>query len=74
MDVFLQLYWEDPRIRVINNKLDQIELTWDQKHKFWIPDLYIRQLREMKVLSIFQEMAAIRLYNNNTIRISIGLV
>ncbi|XKL61113.1 hypothetical protein PGB90_008170 [Kerria lacca] len=72
LDVFLQLYWEDPRIRVINNKLDQIELTWDQKHKFWIPDLYIRQLREMKVLSIFQEMAAIRLYNNNTIRISIG--
>lgn len=72
LDVFLQLYWQDQRIRIIDNKTQMIELTWDKEQKFWIPDLYIRQLREMKVLSVFQDMAAIRLYRNSTLRISIG--
>ncbi|XP_065215872.1 glycine receptor subunit alpha-2-like isoform X2 [Planococcus citri] len=72
LDVFLQVYWQDPRIRIIDNKTDQLELAWDKDHKFWVPDLYIRQLREMRVLSVFQEMAAIRLYRNSTLRISIG--
>ena len=70
--MFLQVYWDDPRIRIIDNKTEQLELAWDKDHKFWVPDLYIRQLREMRVLSVYQEMAAIRLYRNSTLRISIG--
>ncbi|XP_025411445.1 glycine receptor subunit alpha-1-like isoform X2 [Sipha flava] len=71
LDVFLHVYWEDPRIRILDNT-SQVELTWDKDPRFWIPDLYIRQLREMKVLTLFQDIASIRLYNNSTLRISIG--
>lgn len=72
LDVFLHVYWNDPRIRILDNTSSQVELTWDKDPKFWIPDLYIRQLREMKVLTLFQDIASIRLYNNSTLRISIG--
>ncbi|KAI5718821.1 hypothetical protein M8J76_000680 [Diaphorina citri] len=59
LDVFLQLYWTDERITIDNTSLiDQVELTWEKDHAFWIPDLYIRQLREMRVLALFQDMAA----------------
>ncbi|XP_025207706.1 glycine receptor subunit alpha-3-like isoform X3 [Melanaphis sacchari] len=71
LDVFLHVYWEDPRIWILGNA-SQVELTWDKDPKFWIPDLYIRQLREMKVLTLFQDLASIRLYDNSTLRISIG--
>jgi len=71
LDVFLHVYWDDARIRILDNT-SQVELTWDKDPKFWIPDLYIRQLREMKVLTLFQDIASIRLYSNSTLRISIG--
>ncbi|KAK6625241.1 hypothetical protein RUM43_005535 [Polyplax serrata] len=71
LDVFLQVYWEDPRIRILG-EFDYAELTWQQRDRFWVPDLYIRQLREMKVLLLFQEMTSVRLYRNSTMRVSIG--
>lgn len=37
-----------------------------------VPDLYIRQLREMKVLTLFEEISSLRLYQNSTITLSIG--
>lgn len=51
---------------------DYLEIMWDKEQKFWVPDVYIRQLREMKVLSLFQEMISVRLFRNHTIRVSIG--
>ncbi|BES95402.1 glycine receptor beta [Nesidiocoris tenuis] len=79
LEVFLQVYWEDTRINIteeLPDADDHLELTWDTTHveeqKFWIPDLYIRQLRDMKVLSLFQEMTSVRIYRNQTMRISIG--
>lgn len=73
MEVFLRVYWEDPRIEIRGNESsDHLELTWEKEPKFWIPDVYIRQLREMKILSLFQEMASVRLYRNHTVRLSIG--
>ncbi|KAJ1530478.1 hypothetical protein ONE63_005377 [Megalurothrips usitatus] len=72
LDLFLQVYWEDPRVHACCNH-SVVELTWTQQQpKFWVPDLYIRQLREMKVLSLFQEMTSVRLYSNSTMRVSIG--
>ena len=71
----MQVYWQDARVKInnaSNSTFDVIELTWQEQQKFWVPDLYIRQLREMKVLSLFQEMASVRLYKNQTMRISIG--
>lgn len=38
----------------------------------WVPDLYIRQLREMRVLTLFEEISSLRLYPNSTISLSIG--
>ncbi|XP_073985472.1 glycine receptor subunit alpha-2-like isoform X2 [Rhodnius prolixus] len=74
LEVFLQVYWEDHRINITAELegTDHLELTWEKEQKFWVPDLYIRQLRDMKVLSLFQEMTSFRLYKNHTMRVSIG--
>lgn len=56
------------------SEVDYLELNWGRENDFWVPDLYIRQLRDMKVLSLFQDMTSVRLYRNNTMRVSIGLV
>ncbi|KAJ8872203.1 hypothetical protein PR048_025805 [Dryococelus australis] len=72
LDVFLNVQWKDRRVRIVSEALESMELTWEQRQLFWIPDLYIRQLREMRVLSLFQEMTSLRLYRNQTMRISIG--
>lgn len=80
-DVFLQVMWEDPRIKPkdtdsgrigTNGPETFIQLTTDERHMLWIPDLYIRQLREMKVLTLFEEISSLRLYRNSTISFSIG--
>ncbi|CAB3363870.1 glycine receptor subunit alpha-4-like [Cloeon dipterum] len=71
IDVFLQVYWQDPRVHLLGNR-DHVELTWAQRHSFWVPDLYIRQLRDMRMVQVFQEMASMRLYANSTFRVSIG--
>lgn len=49
-----------------------IELTIEQRSQIWIPDLYIRQLREMKILKLFEEISSLRIYENSTISMSIG--
>lgn len=73
-DVFLQVIWEDKRVHHKNNSTDQryIELKVEERHKLWVPDLYIRQLREMKVLTLFEEISSLRLYNNSTMVLSLG--
>ncbi|XP_031631400.1 glycine receptor subunit alpha-3-like isoform X2 [Contarinia nasturtii] len=73
-DVFLQVIWEDKRIHHRNNTTDQkyIELKIEERHKIWVPDLYIRQLREMKVLTLFEEISSLRLYKNSTLVLSLG--
>ncbi|XP_049789238.1 glycine receptor subunit alpha-4-like [Schistocerca nitens] len=73
LDVFLYVHWRDPRVHIRNDTdVNHVELTWKHRERFWVPDLYIRQLREMKVLSLFQEMTSLRLFRNHTMRISIG--
>lgn len=49
-----------------------IQLTSEERHMIWVPDLYIRQLREMKVQTLFEEISSLRLYPNSTISLSIG--
>lgn len=39
-----------------------------------VPDLYIRQIREMKVLTLFEEISSLRLYKNSTLVFSLGYV
>ena len=75
-DVFLKVIWEDFRIRPKENidlsDRNYIQLTSEERHLIWVPDLYIRQLREMRVLSLFEEISSLRLYMNSTITLSIG--
>jgi hypothetical protein len=62
----------DSRIKTHGEK-NYIELTLEQRNQIWIPDLYIRQLREMKILSgLFEEISSLRIYENSTISMSIG--
>ncbi|KAJ4432680.1 hypothetical protein ANN_21303 [Periplaneta americana] len=73
LDVFMNVYWEDYRVFINDTEdVEFVEITWDERNELWVPDLYIRQLREMKVLALFQEMTSIRLYRNSTLRASIG--
>lgn len=79
--------WEDKRIKHRNDSMipeisttDQytpeqntfIDLKVEERHKIWVPDLYIRQLREMKVLTLFEEISSLRLFRNSTIIFSLG--
>ncbi|GLH00247.1 Glutamate-gated chloride channel, partial [Gryllus bimaculatus] len=72
LDVFLYVYWMDTRISLKQHLDEHVEITWEHRHALWVPDLYIRQLREMKVLSLFEDMTSLRLYRNSTLRISFG--
>lgn len=73
-DVFLQVVWLDKRIRPVADlgPKHYIELTMDQRNAIWVPDLYIRQLREMKILKVFEEISSLRIFENSTISLSIG--
>lgn len=54
------------------NSKNYIELTSQERRSIWVPDLYIRQLREMKILTLFDEIFSLRLYENSTISLSLG--
>ncbi|XP_063378304.1 glycine receptor subunit alpha-2-like isoform X2 [Cydia fagiglandana] len=69
LDVFLQVSWKDPRLKV---GLESIDLPWEFRQLIWTPDLYIWQLQTMRILSVLQEMASLRLYKNSTVSVSIG--
>lgn len=73
-DVFLQVVWMDMRLKPSSDVGEKgyIELTLEQRTNIWTPDLYIRQLREMKILKLFEEISSLRIYENSTISLSIG--
>ncbi|XP_053674186.1 glycine receptor subunit alpha-2-like [Anopheles nili] len=75
-DVFLQITWEELRIQPVlaagSMVGEYVELTKADRDMLWVPDLYIRQLREMKMLTLFEEISSLRLYENSTISLSIG--
>ncbi|XP_035785091.1 glycine receptor subunit alpha-1-like isoform X2 [Anopheles albimanus] len=73
-DVFLQVTWEDLRIQPVMANMvgEYVDLTKADRDMIWVPDLYIRQLREMKMLNVFEEISSLRLYENSTISLSIG--
>ncbi|XP_050094626.1 glycine receptor subunit alpha-1-like [Anopheles aquasalis] len=73
-DVFLQVTWEDLRIQPVMANMvgEYVDLTKADRDMIWVPDLYIRQLREMKMLNVFEEISSLRLYENSTISLAIG--
>ncbi|KAJ2952969.1 hypothetical protein O0L34_g7344 [Tuta absoluta] len=71
LDVFLQVSWEEPRLHVPAG-VDHIDLPWEFRQLIWTPDLYIWQLQTMRILSVLQEMASLRLYKNGTVSVNIG--
>lgn len=66
LDVFLQVSWEEPRLNVPPGR-SFIDLPWEFRQLIWTPDLYIWQLQTMKIQSVLQEMASLRLYSNRTV-------
>ncbi|XP_026495353.2 glycine receptor subunit alpha-4-like isoform X7 [Vanessa tameamea] len=71
LDVFLQVSWEEMRLKVPPGR-SYIDLPWEFRQLIWTPDLYIWQLQTMRILSVLQEMASLRLYANRTVSVSIG--
>ncbi|CAH2086287.1 unnamed protein product [Euphydryas editha] len=71
LDVFLQVSWEETRLKVPPG-MPYIDLPWEFRQLIWTPDLYIWQLQTMRILSVLQEMASLRLYANRTVSVSIG--
>lgn len=77
IDVFLQVSWEDPRLVPVDDPVapltkQYVELTLAERETVWVPDLYIRQLRELKVMALLEELSSLRLYKNSTLVLSIG--
>lgn len=68
------MVWVDKRVKLSEGQRPKnyIELTMEQRNFIWVPDLYIRQLREMKILKVFEEISSLRIYENSTISLSIG--
>lgn len=73
LDVFLQVSWEDTRLHLPSG-IPFIDLPWEFRQLIWTPDLYIWQLQTMRIMSVLQEMASLRLYSNSTVSVSIGFV
>ena len=71
MDAFLQVSWEDLRLKTPHH-MPYIDLPWEFRQLIWTPDLYIWQLQTMRIMSVLQEMASLRLYANRTVSVSIG--
>ncbi|XP_026329629.1 gamma-aminobutyric acid receptor subunit delta-like isoform X2 [Hyposmocoma kahamanoa] len=71
LDVFLQVSWQEHRLHVPHGR-PFIDLPWEFRQLIWTPDLYIWQLQTMRILSVLQEMASLRLYSNGTVSVSIG--
>ncbi|XP_037973837.2 gamma-aminobutyric acid receptor subunit delta isoform X3 [Plutella xylostella] len=71
LDVFLQVSWTEPRLHMPPG-LAFLDLPWEFRQLIWTPDLYIWQLQTMKLQSVLQEMASLRLYSNGTVSVSIG--
>ncbi|KAL0842224.1 hypothetical protein ABMA28_014384 [Loxostege sticticalis] len=71
LDIFLQVSWEELRLHMPKNT-PFIDLPWEYRQLIWTPDLYIWQLQTMRILSVLQEMASLRLYSNGTVSVSIG--
>ncbi|XP_028170781.1 gamma-aminobutyric acid receptor subunit delta-like isoform X2 [Ostrinia nubilalis] len=71
LDIFLQVSWEEHRLHIPKNT-PFIDLPWEYRQLIWTPDLYIWQLQTMRILSVLQEMASLRLYSNGTVSVSIG--
>ncbi|CAH0721789.1 unnamed protein product, partial [Brenthis ino] len=71
LDAFLQVSWEDMRLKIPPH-MPYIDLPWEFRQLIWTPDLYIWQLQTMRIMSVLQEMASLRLYANRTVSVSIG--
>ncbi|XP_041976829.1 gamma-aminobutyric acid receptor subunit delta-like isoform X3 [Aricia agestis] len=71
LDVFLQVSWEERRLSTPPG-MPFIDLPWEFRQLIWTPDLYIWQLQTMRILSVLQEMASLRIYANRTVSVSIG--
>ncbi|XP_062549549.1 glycine receptor subunit alpha-2-like isoform X1 [Armigeres subalbatus] len=76
IDAFLQVTWEDPRLVPDDSAgtmtKEYMELTPTEQMTVWVPDLYIRQLREMRVMTLFEEISKLRLYKNSTLVLTKG--
>lgn len=73
LDVFLQLSWRESRLHIPPGKTF-IDLPWEFRQLIWMPDLFIWQLQTMRIHSVLQEIAELRLYSNGTVSLVIGLV
>ncbi|XP_030027201.1 gamma-aminobutyric acid receptor subunit delta isoform X3 [Manduca sexta] len=71
LDVFLQVSWAENRLHMPSG-MPFIDLPWEFRQLIWTPDLYIWQLQTMRIMSVLQEMASLRLYSNGTVSVSIG--
>lgn len=71
LDVFLQLSWSETRLHTPPGK-SFIDLPWEFRQLIWMPDLFIWQLQTMRIHSVLQEIAELRLYSNGTVSLVIG--
>lgn len=71
MDVFLRLYWTETRLLLPETYLNSslpMRVNKEEISQFWVPDLFIVQLRQIKNREIFHELKDFKIFVNKTIR------
>lgn len=73
MDLLLRIYWLENRVTVNRNFLDKnnksrpVSLDADVVDMFWFPDIYIRQMKNMKLMEMFYKLRSMKLFNTGQV-------
>ena len=71
LETSLKFYWPDPRISVDQRKIQDkkyVTLNSEEYSRFWIPDIFIDQAKDLRDPTFYRKPASFRVYNNGTMR------
>jgi len=77
LETTLRLFWKDPRIKPRQEHIESedsigqyITLNPRRADSIWMPDIFIDQVKALRVPSFYTRPASLRVYNDSTIRYS----
>ena len=71
LDMFLSLYWKDPRLKYVGddlniqthtNRSSYMRLSKEWAEKLWLPDIYVRKMKYIKEPKLLQEFGGTGTY------------
>ena len=69
LETTIRLFWIDNRVKMAFPEVHEyVTLNPKAAERFWIPDIFIDQAKEMRIPTYFTRPASIRIYNDSKIR------